>query len=945
MALNFPSSPANNEVYIDSVSGNRYVYNGAKGQWIYSANSILQNASGNQVLYKNNGDIAGSPGLTFDPTANVLYANSIITTDGATFGGDLHVTGNLTIVGNATTIRSNSLFIGDSVIHLAANNTSDLLEIGFVASYANGTGANVQTGLYRDQATKEYYLFQGFDVQIFSNTAVTPYANNMVNAVLNADLITSNLTLGSANAIVWIKSAYDVANSIYNQGNDTFTVANSAFDRANQAEQVANSGYTVANAAFNLANGVLTNAAAAFGHSNTTYAAVNSAFGVINSAYTSSNAGYTVANAAYTIANTSFNFANGVSTNTTAAFGLVNTTYTAVNSAFGVINAAFGSTNTVGGYANTVGGYANQAGVIANAAFGVTNSSYTVANAAFSKANNALANTSGVTFAGNLYFPATYAIGVGTTTPTAPFSLVANSALQLPSVAGALIGDFTGNNNYSIYTSVRNSYQGISASSDVQGTNDAGDYIDMGIDSSVYADPTWTVTGPGDGYLYVSNNSLALGTLALANINFFIGGQNTENQIARFSTSGLNIAAPTLLVSGTNVLASFASANNYAGAMANAANAVAATKVSSVSGSSGRISSTGGTTPVIDLATSGVTATTYGGATQIPVLNVDAYGRITGASNTSVQGMDYAYANNVGNNANNFAGTMANASNSYASATYSTLTQFSSVFGVANAAFAKANTGGGSASINIGASPPGSPVVGNLWWDTVSGQLYIYYTDVDSSQWVEATGSGLIDYTSAVQTYIYPAYDTANAAFRVANAAFGVANQDGVIANAAFVIANAGFVLTNTTYTAVNSAFGVINAAFGLANTALQNTNVTIAGNLTSTGVVADSKGDLRNLPINTQSASYTLVIGDNGKMISTNNNITVPNAVFSPGNVISIFNNSSASNITVSNASSVTMYLGGTTNTMTRSITYYGLATIVCVAANTFFISGAGVS
>lgn len=43
-----------------------------------------------------------------------------------------------------------------------------------------------------------------------------------------------------------------------------------------------------------------------------------------------------------------------------------------------------------------------------------------------------------------------------------------------------------------------------------------------------------------------------------------------------------------------------------------------------------------GATPTIALATSGVTATTYGGATNIPVLVVDEYGRITSASNASV---------------------------------------------------------------------------------------------------------------------------------------------------------------------------------------------------------------------------------------------------------------------------------------------------------------------
>ena len=36
-------------------------------------------------------------------------------------------------------------------------------------------------------------------------------------------------------------------------------------------------------------------------------------------------------------------------------------------------------------------------------------------------------------------------------------------------------------------------------------------------------------------------------------------------------------------------------------------------------------------------------------------------------------------------------------------------------------------------------SPPSDPVTGQLWWNTNDGRLYIYYTDIDSSQWVPAT--------------------------------------------------------------------------------------------------------------------------------------------------------------------------------------------------------------
>ena len=41
---------------------------------------------------------------------------------------------------------------------------------------------------------------------------------------------------------------------------------------------------------------------------------------------------------------------------------------------------------------------------------------------------------------------------------------------------------------------------------------------------------------------------------------------------------------------------------------------------------------------VLKLATSGATAGTYGSATQVPVVTVDAFGRITNVSNTTITG-------------------------------------------------------------------------------------------------------------------------------------------------------------------------------------------------------------------------------------------------------------------------------------------------------------------
>lgn len=44
-----------------------------------------------------------------------------------------------------------------------------------------------------------------------------------------------------------------------------------------------------------------------------------------------------------------------------------------------------------------------------------------------------------------------------------------------------------------------------------------------------------------------------------------------------------------------------------------------------------------------------------------------------------------------------------------------------------------------SSSVTVAATAPGSPSAGQLWWDSTYGRLMLYYTDANTSQWVDAT--------------------------------------------------------------------------------------------------------------------------------------------------------------------------------------------------------------
>lgn len=110
--------------------------------------------------------------------------------------------------------------------------------------------------------------------------------------------------------------------------------------------------------------------------------------------------------------------------------------------------------------------------------------------------------------------------------------------------------------------------------------------------------------------------------------------------------------------------------------------------------------------------------------------------------------------------------------------------------------------------------------------------------------------------------------------------------------------------------------------------------------------IAADSIG-LRGIPQNSQTANYTLALSDAGKHISiTTGGVVIPangSVAFPTGTAVVVFNNSSSpQNISITTD---TLRFAGTTNTGTRTLGAYGLATLIKVASTTWVISGTGVS
>ena len=169
-------------------------------------------------------------------------------------------------------------------------------------------------------------------------------------------------------------------------------------------------------------------------------------------------------------------------------------------------------------------------------------------------------------------------------------------------------------------------------------------------------------------------------------------------------------------------------------------------------------------------------------------------------------------------------------------------------------------------TITVSSSAPGTPAVGQLWWNRDYGRLLVYYSDGDTSQWVDASPS---DYTSQL-------------AYNQANAAFGKANNALAITSGTFA---GNLVITNTVGigTAPASGFNLhvqgktkigVDVAQGNPNSSDISANAHTmmggyGGNYLSIGQYANATQWIQSSYANPSTATYNMVLQPLGGFVT----------------------------------------------------------------------------
>lgn len=291
----------------------------------------------------------------------------------------------------------------------------------------------------------------------------------------------------------------------------------------------------------------------------------------------------------------------------------------------------------------------------------------------------------------------------------------------------------------------------------------------------------------------------------------------TNGQLLIGNSAGNTLSKATL-TAGTNI-----SITNGPGSITISSTAGNGTVTSvGVNGTAGRITSTGG--PItssgsitLDLATTGVSANTYGSSTQIPVITVDTYGRITAVTNTALSA---GTVTSVG-----LSGGTTGLTVSGSPITISGVMTLGGTLSIANG-----GTGATTANAGLNALLPSQS--GN------TGKFLT--TDGTNTSWVAVSGTGTV--TSVNATGNNGITVTGGPITTSGSLTFSLGAITPTSVNSSGTITGSNLSGTNTGDQTITLTGDVTGSGTGTFGTTLSNTGV-VAGSYTNANIVVDSKG------------------------------------------------------------------------------------------------------
>jgi hypothetical protein len=167
---------------------------------------------------------------------------------------------------------------------------------------------------------------------------------------------------------------------------------------------------------------------------------------------------------------------------------------------------------------------------------------------------------------------------------------------------------------------------------------------------------------------------------------------------------------------------------------------------------------------------------------------------------------------------------------------------------------------------------------------------------------------------------------------------FSITMQNASGINAGFVALNGsgGTQVSATVYSDASYGYFGTRTAHSMQLITNGTSRVTIdtSGNVTTTAAISDSIGNVRTVPVNSQSTTYSLLATDAGKCVSISSGNITTSATLTAGQSVTIYNNQNAS-ITITQGTNVVMTLVGTATTGNRTLAKYGLCTLLCTGTS----------